>query len=171
MNALPAVVILISCMGTADGMESAEYWTVFTAKQVLLGPLVGAAVGFLGGRLVEWGQKSGWMNHVFLDLSAIGLSLAAFSWAELVGGNGFIAAFVAGLALGNTTGAVCECLYEFGEAEGHFMTLLVFMTFGAAMVPEALHHLDAAVVVYALLSLTLIRIVPVLSSLVGLGLR
>ncbi len=173
--ALPAVVILISCMGHAMGgaeMEKgAEYWTVFTAKQVVFGPLVGIFVGFLGGKLLEFCQKSGWMNHVFQELSAIGISLAAFSWAELAGGNGFMAAFTAGLVLGNTTRAVCTCLYEFGEAEGHFMTLMVFMVFGAAMLPQTLEHANATVVVYALASLTVVRSVPVMLSVVGLKLR
>lgn len=168
--ALPAVVILISCMA-AQGADTGENWTLFTLKQVLLGPLVGILVGFLGGKLVMWGQKSGWMNHTFQDLSAIGLAFGAFAGAELVGGNGFIAAFTAGLTLGNTAGTICECLYEFGEAEGHLMTLMVFMIFGAAMLPDALGHATPAVLVYGLLSLTLIRMVPVLISLVGLGLR
>lgn len=169
--ALPAVVILISCMGTAEGMESAEYWTAFTAKQVILGPLVGIMVGYFGGKTVLGASKRGWMNHTFQDLSAIGLSLAAFSCAELLGGNGFIAAFVAGLVLGNTAVGVCECLYEFGEAEGQLMTLLVFLVFGVALVPTALAHFDATVIVYALLSLTVVRMVPVMLSLIGMRLR
>lgn len=169
--ALPAVVILLSCMAMMEGAQSAGYWTLFTAKQVLLGPLVGVAVGYFGGKVVVWGQKSGWMNHTFQDLAVIGLSLGAFSWAELVGGNGFIAAFTAGLTLGNTARTACECLWEFGEAEGNLATLLVFMIFGAALVPAALAHLDATVVVYALGSLTVVRMVPVLVSLVGLRLR
>ena len=135
---LPAVVILLSCLGAAESGEGAAYWTVFTAKQVLLGPLAGIAVGYVGGMLVKWGQKSGWMSHTFQDLALIGLALGAFSGAELVGGNGFIAAFTAGLTLGNTARKACEGLWEFGEAEGSLMTLLVFMIFGAALVPPAL---------------------------------
>ena len=124
-----------------------------------------------GGKVVVWGGRTGYMSHVFQHLSAIALSLAAFSWAELVGGNGFIAAFVAGLVLGNTTVGVCECLYDFGEAEGQLLALLVFMIFGAALVPQALAHADAKVWIYALGSLTVVRILPVMLSLVGSGLR
>ena len=176
--ALPAVVILISCMaaslhltGGGEEQRDAAYWLGFTAKQVIFGPLAGILIGFVGGRLVQWGQRSGWMTHIFQDLSAVAMALAAFSIAEFVGGNGFIAAFTAGLTLGNTSKQVCECLYEFGEAEGQLMTLLVFMIFGAAMVPPALEHFDGRVVVYALLSLTLIRMLPVAISLIGLKLR
>lgn len=169
--ALPAVVILLSCLGLAENQSSVAEWTRFTLGQVLLGPLVGVLVGWLGGQLVVWCSRKGYMSHVFQDLSAIALALAAFSWAELVGGNGFIAAFVAGLTLGNTAGGVCECLYELGEAEGQLLTLLVFTLFGATMVPAALAHAGGKVWLYALGSLTVARMVPVLASLVGSGLR
>jgi hypothetical protein len=79
---LPAVVILLSCLGAAESGEGAAYWTVFTAKQVLLGPLAGIAVGYVGGMLVKWGQKSGWMSHTFQDLALIGLALGGFSGAD-----------------------------------------------------------------------------------------
>ena len=97
--------------------------------------------------------------------------MLAFGAAELVGGNGFIAAFVAGLTLGNTARGVCSCLYEFGEAEGQLLTLLVFLAFGAVMLPEALPHTTGAVVLYVLLSLTVVRMLPVALSLLGAGLR
>jgi NhaP-type Na+/H+ or K+/H+ antiporter len=101
----------------------------------------------------------------------LGLALLAFGAAELVGGTGFIAAFVAGLTLGNTARGVCTCLYEFGEAEGQLLTLLVFLVFGAAMLPEALPHATGAALLYALLSLTVVRMLPVALSLLGTGLR
>jgi NhaP-type Na+/H+ or K+/H+ antiporter len=132
---------------------------------------VGAAVGGVGGRLVERGTAAGWINDAFQRLSALGVAVLAFAAAELAGGNGFIAAFVAGLTLGNTARSVCTRLWEFGEAEGQLLTLLVFAVFGASMVPHAFAHLDGRVVLYALLSLTLVRLVPVAASLIGSGLR
>ena len=110
------------------------------------------------------------MNAAFQRLSVLGLALLAFAGAELVGGNGFIAAFVAGLTLGNTARAVCGCLYEFGEAEGQLLTLLVFLTFGAVMVPEAWPYWDGRALLYAVLSLTVVRMLPVVLSLLGAGL-
>jgi NhaP-type Na+/H+ or K+/H+ antiporter len=97
--------------------------------------------------------------------------LLAYAGAELIGGNGFIAAFVAGLTLGNTARRTCECLYEFAEAEGQLLTLLVFVALGAALVPAALHAVDGRTVVYALLSLTVVRLLPVALSLAGTGLH
>jgi len=169
--ALPVVLVLASLAGAGDAPGDASYWLRFAALAVTLGPLAGCAVGFFGGRVIGWGTRSGWVNDAFQRIAGLGLALLAFGAAELIGGNGFIAAFVAGLTLGNSARGVCTCLYEFGEAEGQLLTLLVFLAFGAAMVPEALPHATAGAVFYALLSLTVIRMLPVALSLLGTGLR
>lgn len=170
--ALPLVLLFLStCSAAVEGQGGAEYWLKFAALQVTLGPLVGIAVGWIGGRLVERATVKGWMNHSFQHLSSLGLAVLAFGGAEVIGGNGFIAAFVAGLTLGNVTKSMCECLYDFAEAEGQLMTLLVFLIFGATMAPEALAHATWHTWLYAILSLTVIRMLPVFLSLLGMKLR
>jgi NhaP-type Na+/H+ or K+/H+ antiporter len=167
---LPVVLIFLSfAIGQQD--KDTGQWLWFVSKQVCLGPLAGLVVGYVGGKLVMWGQRTQWMNHSFQDLSSLGLSLLAFASAELIGGNGFIAAFCAGLALGNTARSVCTCLYEFAEAEGQLLTLLVFMVFGAIMVPDALEHFHWSHALYAVLSLTIIRMLPVAVSMLGIRLK
>jgi NhaP-type Na+/H+ or K+/H+ antiporter len=168
---LPVVLVLASLAGAREGPDDATHWLRFAALALTLGPLVGVAVGLLGGRVVAWGTQSGWINDSFQRLSGLALAMLAFGGAEAIGGNGFIAAFVAGLTLGNTARGVCECLYEFGEAEGQLLTLLVFLVFGAVMLPDAFHHATGAVVLYALLSLTVVRMIPVGLSLIGSGLH
>ncbi|MFV1988546.1 MAG: cation:proton antiporter, partial [Gemmatimonadota bacterium] len=100
-----------------------------------------------------------------------GLALLAFAGAELIGGNGFIAAFAAGLTLGNTSRSVSTCLWHFGEAEGQLLSLLVFLALGAVLVPDVLPTVGWSAVLYAVLSLTLIRMVPTWLSLLGTGVR
>ena len=168
---LPALLILLSCAGAAEGQESAAHWLRFAAAQVILGPLVGIAAGYGGGKLVEQATKSRWMNHAFQQLSALGLALFAFGAAELLGGNGFIAAFAAGLAVGNFCPGICGCLQEFAEAEGQLLTLLIFTVFGVVMVPFAVEHWSVACAVYGLASLTVVRMVPVALGLIGAKLR
>jgi NhaP-type Na+/H+ or K+/H+ antiporter len=168
--ALPVVLIFLSLAAGQQDKEVGE-WLWFASMQVSLGPLVGVLVGFIGGKLVMWGQRTGWMNHSFQDLSSLGLSLLAYAAAELIGGNGFIAAFCAGLTLGNTARSICTCLYEFAEAEGQLLTLLVFMVFGAILVPDALEHFSWLHLLYAALSLTIIRMLPVAVSMFGRRLR
>ncbi len=169
--ALPIILILISIAGIEDNDKTASYWIKFTAFQVILGPIAGIAVGYIGGKLVTWSSKKDWMSREFQDISALGLSLLAFSVAELIGGNGFIAAFAAGLTIGNISKSICSCLYEFGEAEGQLLTLITFMIFGAFMVLPELGNLNWQIVIYAVLSLTLIRMIPVAISLFGLRLK
>lgn len=166
---LPLVLVAASFAGATREGGSLTYWLQFASLQLVLGPLVGVAVGLLGGRAVEWSTREGWMSDPFQRLSVLGLAGLAFAGAELVGGNGFIAAFVAGVTLGNTTRAVCQCLYEFGEAEAQLLTLVVFLFFGGVMVPEAAAYWDGRVWLYAVLSLTAVRMVPSRSALLGLG--
>jgi NhaP-type Na+/H+ or K+/H+ antiporter len=91
--------------------------------------------------------------------------------AELIGGNGFIAAFVGGMVFGNSIRNSCDFLFEFMETEGQLLMLITFLIFGAAMLPEGLTHLQPRHFLYAVLSLTVIRMVPVTISLIGTGLR
>jgi NhaP-type Na+/H+ or K+/H+ antiporter len=168
--ALPVVLIFLSLAAGQHDKETGE-WLWFAFRQVSLGPLAGIVVGLVGGKLVMWGQRTGWMNHSFQDLSSLGLSLLAYASAELIGGNGFIAAFCAGLTLGNSARSICTCVYEFAEAEGQLLTLLVFMVFGAIMVPDALEHFSWLHILYAVLSLTIIRMLPVAVSMLGRRLR
>ncbi|MEM6428192.1 MAG: cation:proton antiporter [Deinococcota bacterium] len=164
--------VLLLCASFAHMAETqALFWLEFAALQLTLGPLVGIAVGYLGGWALVRAQRHMWVNDAFQRISALGIALLAFSAAEWVGGNGFIAAFVAGLTLGNSARGICHCLYEFAEAEGQLLTLLTFMLFGAVMVVPALAAATPAVWLYALLSLTLVRMIPVALSVRGLGLR
>ncbi len=169
--ALPFLLFFLSLAGAAEKTEPAVYWVRFALMQILLGPLVGVAVGYFGGKLVERGTRSGWITHSFQDLSALALSILAFSLAELIGGNGFIAAFAAGLILGNTSRSICSCLFEYGETEGQLLTLLTLMIYGAVMVLPALDHINGLIVLYSILSLTVVRMLPVTISLIGVRLQ
>lgn len=169
--ALPVVLVLASMAGATEGEGDARHWVRFAVLAVTMGPAVGVAVGWAGGKWLERGVATGWVSAPFERLSSIGLALLAFSGAELVGGNGFIAAFVAGLTLGSVGRNVCETLYQFGETEGQLLTLLVFLIFGAVLVPKAIAHLSVSTVAYTLLSLTVVRMLPVMISLLGTGLR
>jgi len=84
-------------------------------------------------------------------------------------GNGFIAAFAGGLLLGSSTSSeqIRERIQEFGEAEGQQLILFVFLIFAMAMVPQAIDYWDFNAWLYAVLSLTVIRMLPVAISLYG----
>jgi NhaP-type Na+/H+ or K+/H+ antiporter len=102
----------------------------------------------------------------------LALALLAYAGAHAVGGNGFVAAVLGGLALGAVTrGALREQL-EFTETTGQVLTMAVWTLFGALLAaPAILDGLEWRPVVYAVLSLTVVRMLPVALGLVGVGLR
>lgn len=167
--ALP-LLILFMTLNEFTGTET-NALIMFTARQLILGPIVGIALGYLGGRLIDLSDQHNWIDDSYLRLSAVGLALLSFAGAELIGGNGFIAAFVAGLTIGNVARHICDTLYRFAEAEGQLLILLTFVIFGAVMVPDGVADLNFQIILYAMLSLTVVRIIPVAISLIGKGLR
>ncbi|MEM8915199.1 MAG: cation:proton antiporter, partial [Pseudomonadota bacterium] len=143
----------------------------FGILQLTLGPLVGLAAGFVGGKLIDVAVRREWMLGDFTGPAALALALACYSIAELVGGNGFIGAFVGGLTFGAMVRDHCHTLFEFAEAEGQLLTLITFLLFGAFLLPEAIQAFSWPIFLYAVLSLTVVRMVPVAISLIGAGLR
>jgi NhaP-type Na+/H+ or K+/H+ antiporter len=169
--ALPAVLLLAALAGTGHGTNETGDWVRFGLMQVTLGPLAGIIVGYIGARLLDTAAARGWATMPFQGIGILSLAALTYVVAEQMGGNGFIAAFVGGMVFGNTIRNPCDFLFEFMETEGQLLMLITFLIFGAAMLPEGLAHLEPAHVAYALLSLTVIRMVPVAISLLGTGLR
>ena len=130
-------------------------------------PLVGVVVGYVGARMVRGAHDRGWMNGTFERLSGLALALVAFAGAEAVGGNGFIAAFIAGMTLGHVARERCQGLHHFLEAEGQLLMMLVFLILGSALLWPALTHGTWPVFLYALLSLTVVRMAPTAVALIG----
>jgi len=169
--ALPAVLVLAALAGTGHGANEAGDWARFGLMQVTLGPLAGVIVGYIGARLLDTAAERGWATIPFQGIGILSLAALTYVVAELIGGNGFIAAFVGGMVFGNSIKNSCDFLFEFMETEGQLLMLITFLIFGAAMLPEGLAHLKPRHFIYALLSLTVIRMVPIAISLIGTGLR
>ncbi|TFH65052.1 MAG: sodium:proton antiporter, partial [Gemmatimonadales bacterium] len=166
--ALPVVLMLAAVASNiGGGTEGTAHWVRFAVLQVTLGPLVGVAIGVGGAWLIDRSVANGWITTSFEGLSMLGIAFLGFALAELVGGNGFIAAFVGGMVFGNTVRHRCEFLFEFGEAEGQLLALATFLVFGAAMLPLTVGHLGWPVMGYAIASLTIVRMLPVALSLTG----
>ena len=169
--ALPAVVLFAALASMHGGTGDAAYWIRFALMQVLLGPLVGVVMGFLGARGLDVAAERGWMGGSFQGIGILALAVVTFALSEAVGGNGFIAAFVGGMVFGNTLRHECRFLFEFMETEGQLLTLITFLIFGAAMLPEGLTHFQPVYLLYALGSLTIVRMLPIALSLLGSGVK
>ncbi len=170
-----ALAPILMCLAALSGGERSGHdsgsWLLFVVKQLSFGPIAGVLVGWCGGRLVEAASQRGWMQPTFQRLVAGSLAVLVYAAAEQFHGNGFIAAYCAGLFLGTQTRQVRERIHEFGEAEGQQMSLFVFLLFGLAMVPATVVYWDIQALCYAVLSLTVIRMIPVALSLSGADLE
>jgi sodium/hydrogen antiporter len=151
-------------------VPAASDWLGFAVEQIGWGALIGAAVGGGGAWLVERSAERELTTPLFRQFGVLALAVLAFVLADEAGGNGFIAAFVGGLAAGRVGGTSGARAVEFTEEEGQLLSLAVFFVFGTV----AISFLDAAdlgIVLYAVLSLTLVRMVPVAVAVRGMGFR
>lgn len=169
--ALPFILIFAAFASAMQSDTDAAEWLLFGAKQVVFGPLAGIAIGYVGAKLVSSCYRTRWMSETAEGMIALGLAFGAFALAEIVHGNGFIAAFVAGLTFGNTLKQKCKFLYEFAESEGQILILLTFTAFGAAMIPQAMAAVTGTHIAFGILALTVLRMLPIHLSLVGTGIK
>ena len=165
--AAPVVSVGIAGSIAAVGFDAAES-VEFAAKQIGFGLLLGVAIGGAGGWAVSLATRRGWTDAALKHIAMLACALAAFWLAEVIEGNGFIAAFVGGLTLGHLARHLGEELFHFAEEEGQLLTLLTFMIFGGAFAAPRLDDLTWQIAVYAAFSLTLIRMLPVAVALLGL---
>lgn len=170
---LPVITLFLALAAATGDIQSPGYWTEFAAKQIGYGILIGVVAGYVGGRLIHWFASRGWMDGAFRQLATLAVGVGAFALAEseLFDGNGFVAAFVAGLAFGVAARDECQGAYDFAEDEGQLLALLTFLFFGVALAGPAIGDLTWRIALYATLSLTVIRLVPVAISLIGSHLK
>ena len=128
---LPVILVLIAVAGAHAG--GAAQWAVFMAKLLLLGPIIGFAIGGIGSWLITKMDARWSIREEHQALYGIGLVLAAYAGATAAGGDGFLAAFAAGLAVVVLNQSLCECFLDFGEVASEMAMLLAFVLFGAVL--------------------------------------
>ena len=163
---VPFLALFLTLALAKEELEPASFWIRFALEQIGFGILVGVGVSLVGGWLVRWASRRGWMTQSSQRLALLPLALIAWALADQIGGNGFIAAFVGGMVIGPTMERVGDDVIRVTEAEGQLLNLSVFFIFGV-LAFGVIQPLRLRVVLYALLSLTLIRMLPVAVSLIG----
>jgi NhaP-type Na+/H+ or K+/H+ antiporter len=160
-------VVLVAIAGAATAEHAASVGPGAAAAELALGVLVGVLVGGAGGFIVKVARRREWAAGGFAGSAVLALAICAYACALAVHGNGFIAAFVGGLAYRASGGELGERLMPYVEETGALVSLLVWLAFGAIAVVPAFESLTWQTVLYAVLSLTVIRMAPVALALAG----
>ena len=164
--ALPMILLFAALTATMTQADDTN-WILFGFKQLLLGPLAGVIVGFAGGTLLLWAKRRDYTSDVYEGVGAVSIATASYLLADLIGGNGFIAAFVAGLSFGSLVKDNCKFVFEFTESEGQGLVWVAFLLIGLLLVPSALEHLTFQSLGIILISLFFVRPLAVWISLIG----
>ncbi|MGI9585403.1 MAG: cation:proton antiporter [Acidimicrobiia bacterium] len=167
--AVPFLTIAVA--GAAGQMQTgSEIATVFI-KEIGLAVLVGLAVGWLGAKAVRFASERGWMAREGRQIAVVFLAVLCFALADPIDGSGFIAAFVGGMTFGSLLRKEFPSICNFSEGVSHLMTMAAFFVFGGLIFVPVVGDMTWQTVVYAVLSLTVIRMVPVAIALIGTNLR
>lgn len=155
--ALPAV-LMFGCLAV-EGVHDNEVtnWLVFALEQIGLGVVIGAAVGAAGAGAMRWAEARGFSSESFGGVAVLALAGLSYLAAIAVGGNGFLAAFVGGLAFGARSKGRAAFASEFMETEGQILVLGTFLLLGATIAPTALAQVEPIWIILILVSLFVVR--------------
>ncbi len=167
---VPLLTIFIALAAAREEVEGAGFWIRFALEQIGYGAALGIGVGFVGGALIQRACSRNWVTPIYEQLSVAALPVVAWAATDAVGGNGFIAAFVCGLAASKAIRDLGEMITDFVEEEGQLLNLSIFFIFGA-LAASIVDELTWQLVVYGLLSLTVVRMLPVAVATIGTGLN
>ena len=135
----------------------------------VLGPVLGAAVGWIGITVLARIRSGVGVRRDYESLYALGLAFSAFAAAEAVGGSGFLAAFTAGLVIAAQDVELCDCFLEYGEATAEMLLLLTFVALGTSLIWTGLDVIGPTTLAFAAIALT-VRTVALLPILRGMEL-
>ncbi len=138
----------------------------FIVEQLGFGVIVGVVIGLAGGWLLGLARGKKWISESFEQIGVVALPLLCLVVSEMVGASMFIAAFVAGLAVQVGFKEAGKHSVEFAEEWGQLLNLSVFFLFGLVVVHNW-PQVTPAIVLYAILSLTVVRMLPVAIALIG----
>jgi NhaP-type Na+/H+ or K+/H+ antiporter len=161
----PFLMLFISLI-KADAAGPSVPFLRFAAQQIGFGIPLGAVIGFAGGWLLGLARRRGWASAPFQQIAMIALAPLCWILSKPLAASPFIAAFSAGIALQAGFREASVGIVEFSENEGRLLHMFVFFLFGTAAA-SALSEFHLAPVLYAILSLTLVRMLPVAISMVG----
>lgn len=159
---------LASGTGSENGTSALAFKLV--AEEIGIGLAVGIGFTVLATWLVKRFSSRNWITETWQQLPIVALALVCFAVSQILGGSGFVACFAGGLLFGAIAPAHKEPLLLAAEGTGDTLALITWVLFGASVVGQALGSFSWEALLYALLSLTVVRMLPVFLTLAGMGL-
>jgi len=163
---IPVLTVLVTIAITEELQLTPGFWIVSAIVQIGLAVIVGAMVGLAGGWLMNRAVEHGWMEQIYEWIALMGIAIIAWILADLLGASGFIAAFIAGFFAGAVYRNVVRSLVDFTEAEGEILGHAIFFILGILSY-VLIQHFSLVLALYAVLSLTFVRMLPVAIALIG----
>jgi NhaP-type Na+/H+ or K+/H+ antiporter len=167
---VPVLLIFLAlAVGSTSGDETASLILKLPLEAIGIGASVGIVLAIVGSSLVKFCGSRGWITGSWTRIPVITLAMLCFALSQWMEGSGFISAFVGGLLFGGLTKdhEVKEELLAGAEGVSNLMSMMTWFVFGALAFGKGLQAVSWEVILYALLSLTVVRILPVLLCLVG----
>ena len=165
---VPIVVLLL---GLAVGTQIEGDKMVHAARVVVEAIGLGAAIGLVltwsTTRMLRFAEERGWISEHWVEIPIVALAAACFAAAQAVGGSGFIACFVGGLMLSGLRERHKAELLRGAEHTGEALALLTWVVFGGIVVARLIDRVTWPALLYAVLSLTVVRMLPVFLCLIG----
>ena len=168
--ATPFVTLFLAVV-VADETAGSQNWLIAAGEEIALAVIVAVLVGGLGGLISVSALRRGWASRASESLAVVALAILAYAGATAIGGNGFVAAFAAGITFRTATGRM-EPSVEFADQVGLTGSYLVWLLFGVgSRARSSRWGSTRSFSSYAVLSLTIVRMGPVALSLVRTHLR
>jgi len=168
--AVPILFVFIAlATGSGGDQGSSSLALGLVARELGIGLAVGLGLTLVAFWLVTWCRHKGWLSDTWTQIFVVGLALACFATAQSLHGSGYIAAFAGGLLFGYLARSDTHKLVHSAEGIGELLAMTTWIIFGAVVVGQAWLGLTWPIAVYSLLSLTVIRMLPMVLSLSGTG--
>ena len=168
---VPLLLIALAAADVEEHISSGAHAVSIVAEEIGYGLLGGVGAGLAVAAVVAIGARRSLIAGAWLQVIPVAGAGLAYGLAAALGGSGFIAAFVAGAQFGALASAESEAASRFNEEVGGLLGGVTFLIFGAVLLGPTLEHVTWQMALYALLSLTVIRMLPVAIALAGSGAR
>ena len=161
------VPLLLIVLATASGAGGVSDPAQVIGEEIGYGLIGGIVAGALAAAIVIAAGARRLIDDAWRQIIPVAAAVLAFGTADALGGSGFIAAFTAGALFGRIAHHGVEGMMAFTEQAGALLDSITLLVFGAVLLGPAFEHVSWQIALYALLSLTVVRMLPVAISLLG----